>query len=563
MPRSSPACCLATSPSVPALTLALWAAVACTSLADESNLERRRGRAIELEKRGAWIEACRSWDDILRRDRHNLFARDGYQRCLRRLHLVLRHSDAAYRQTLVRLTPPQALDTYEQILTILQVGYPDRSRTTFAQLFHQGLQEVRIALDDPFFREHYLAGLKPAALQSYRDRLAAWPAKRITTRTEAREQVLAVLRSASREGLTFRPAALSALTLEFAAGACNTLDEHSAFVSPGNLALIQAALRGKHVGIGAELGLADDQLQITRVLPKSPAEEVGLLPGDRLLRINGQPVHDLPVETAADRLRGEAGSLLEIEVEVTRDGFPERRLLKLARRAVASPSVDYNLLAPLEYGQHIGYIKIHHFVDSTPQEMKEALLALSSSMEPIKGLILDLRGNPGGVFKSAVAVAELFVADGVLVIGQSGFKEYNRPFKAEAGTPLQLPLVVLIDGDTASAAEVLAGAMQGGRPATRLLGQTTFGKGSIQCVIPVEKAPTDRLAGIRLTVARLLSPTNQPYTGRGVIPDVPREEKGEALLPEARRQLLDLMRAGLPMPMGTPRMMDATTLSPS
>lgn len=529
-------------------------------------MDKRRLRAVDLEKRGAWIEACRSWEDILRRDRHNPFARDGYQRCLRRLHLVLRHSDPIYRQTLQRLAPPQALDTYEQIVTILQVGYPDRSRTSLSQLFQQGLQEVRLALEDPFFREQYLGGLKPAAVQAFRERLASWPVKRLNSRAEAREQVLAVLRSASREGLGLRPLVQSVLTMEFAAGACNTLDEHSSFVSPGNLSLMQAALRGKVVGIGVEVGLGEDRLEITRVLPKSPAEEMGLQIGDRLLRINGGLVEDLPVDAVAEKLRGEAGTLVEIEVLVHRDGFEERRLLKLTRRAVATPSVEYNLLSPLDDGSPaglaVGYIKIHHFQDSTPQEMKEAILALSSAMEPIKGLVLDLRGNPGGVFRSAVAVAEMFVADGIVVIGQSAFKEYNRPFKAETGGPIQLPLVVLIDADTASAAEVLAGAMQAGRPNTKLVGQTTFGKGSIQCVIPVEKAPLDRLAGIRLTVARLLSPSNQPYTHRGVVPDVPRPEKGEALLLEGRRQLLELLRPGMPMPM-PPRMMALDPDNPS
>ena len=151
--------------------------------------------------------------------------------------------------------------------------------------------------------------------------------------------------------------------------------------------------------------------------------------------------------------------------------------------------------------------------------MREAIASLTAAS--VKGFILDLRGNPGGLFKAAVSVAELFLTDGVIVIGQSPFTEYNRSFKVETSGPVQaqLPLVVLIDAETASAAEVLAGALKECRPGrvpTMVMGQTSYGKGSIQCVIPMEKTAFLRNPGIRLTVAKLFSPSNQPYTGRGV-----------------------------------------------
>src|SRR5262249_26971572 len=131
----------------------------------------------------------------------------------------------------------------------------------------------------------------------------------------------------------------------------------------------------------------------------------------------------------------------------------------------------------------VGYIRILHFQDSTLMEVQEALGEMDAT---IKGLILDLRGNPGGLFNSALAVAEAFLTDGIIVIGQSPAREFNVPFKAEPrGMTFQRPVVVLIDGDTASAAEVLAGALKevrAGRFPTRLIGQTTYGKGSVQCV---------------------------------------------------------------------------------
>jgi carboxyl-terminal processing protease len=141
-------------------------------------------------------------------------------------------------------------------------------------------------------------------------------------------------------------------------------------------------------------------------------------------------------------------------------------------------------------------------------------------------------------------VSELFLPDGVIVISQSPFKEFNRTYKVETTNPYQFPIVVLIDGETASAAEVLAGALKEGRAGkvpTLVMGQPSYGKGSIQCVIPLEKSPLDNPTAIRLTVAKLFSPSNQPYTGRGVSPHEPTDLTGDALLEEARKELLRLI----------------------
>jgi len=193
----------------------------------------------------------------------------------------------------------------------------------------------------------------------------------------------------------------------------------------------------------------------------------------------------------------------------------------------------------------IGYIQINHFQDSTVQDVKEALAQLQTA--GARALILDLRGNPGGAFKAGVQVAALFLNDGVVVYAESPLAEFNRPFKVESRNPVTLPVVVLVDRDTASAAEVVAGALKDHRPGnTLIVGQTTFGKGSIQGVIPLDKPPLDKApGGVRITVAKLFSPAKHlAYSDRGVTPDIPVDQGGDAITVAGLQAVLQLLKQG-------------------
>ena len=198
-------------------------------------------------------------------------------------------------------------------------------------------------------------------------------------------------------------------------------------------------------------------------------------------------------------------------------------------------------------------MRITCFQETTLQEVKEALASLQTV--GMKVLILDLRGNPGGLFKSAVQVAELFLPEGIIVVSHTHMqfkdKKMSGPIKVESMNPLLVPMVVVIDGDTASSAEVLAGALkENGR--AKLIGQTTFGKGSIQCIIPLEKPPFDKMpGGIRITVAKLLSPSWQPYSGKGIKPNHDFDPEGNAVLAEAQRLLLEMLAKAM-QPMAMP-----------
>lgn len=474
-------------------------------------------KASKAEERRAWLDACRCYEEALRKNRNNVVARDGYARSLRRLHLAARHQDAVYRRTLTRLKQDEALITFEQVLQSLAYAYPDRNRTDITLLFQQGLQEARFALDDPHFRRHYLSGVKPAVIDAFATYLATRSVPKMTRTTEARKQLFDLVRQAGKDGLPTGGVFASALIMEFAAGACNALDEYSSFLTPGHLAGSPSA-RGK-AGVGLEVGINNDQLRVTRVYPQSPASDAEIKQGDRIVRVGGRSVSGLPADEVADKFRGDAGSFVEVEYERGDQTGTQSFTANLRRRVVSLPGVEAERRE--KDGYPVGYLRINYFTDDTLREVKEALANLMM-MGPVKGMILDLRGNPGGVFTSAVHVAELFLHGGVISIAQSPLPEYNGPFKSETPGTLQFPVVVLIDGETASAAEVLAAALKESRTSrTVLMGQTTFGKGSIQCLIQLKKAPLEKMAGIRLTVAKLLTPSSVPISGKGIAPDKP------------------------------------------
>jgi carboxyl-terminal processing protease len=192
-------------------------------------------------------------------------------------------------------------------------------------------------------------------------------------------------------------------------------------------------------------------------------------------------------------------------------------------------------------GDYIGYIRIHNFQESTATEVRDALMGWRGM--PLRGVILDLRGNPGGLFKSALAVAELFLPEGVIVYTHSQLREFNRTYKSHNADPfLYRQIVVLVDGETASAAEIVVGALKDNGKAL-VVGHPTYGKGSIQCVIPLEGGP----GGLRLTVAKFSTPARVAFSGVGILPD--RLPVNDSDSDPALATAEALLREGMPMTM--------------
>jgi carboxyl-terminal processing protease len=264
--------------------------------------------------------------------------------------------------------------------------------------------------------------------------------------------------------------------------------------------------------VGIRLAFQEGRLIIADILPESPAAEVipPLARDDHILSIDKKGTGTLTPEAAMDLLEGEEGSVVELVVFSPVTGS---RMLVLQRRPLSVPSVAYQMKPG-----GIGYLQIASFQETTAQEVDTALLALGKA--DMKALILDLRGNPGGLVETVIATARKFLPLGVIVSTENQDPRHNTVYQARNPSALTLPLVVLVDGDTASAAEVLAGALKDNKRG-RLVGQATFGKGCSQKLLKLPPGPGGVPTGaIRVTVARLFSPSGAPYTGRGVTPHV-------------------------------------------
>jgi carboxyl-terminal processing protease len=315
---------------------------------------------------------------------------------------------------------------------------------------------------------------------------------------------------AAQKALGVKP---SIVVLEFVCGACNTLDERSAFLPPGEEYTT-------HVGQLNSLGMlvacnADNVLLVEKVVPGSWAAHEGVKDGDRI-----------ELRKSRKDEKGEVGPL--VEIDVSSRGDAPARTVKLPD---SLPSVlDVELLPG-----GVGFLRLASFQKSTLGELEEALEALRMRGR-LRALIVDLRGNPGGLFPVSVQVAERFLPEGIIVTTQGQVPAFNRTFESHSGMgAVDLPLFVLIDAETASAAEVLAGALKDNQRAV-LIGAPTYGKGTIQTVLQL----TDG-GGMRLTLARFFTPRGQPYNGMGVAPHFLETMRPRELAAEQARATL-LMR---------------------
>jgi carboxyl-terminal processing protease len=459
------------------------------------------GARLESERR--WAEAIQYYEESLRLhpDQTELKSRV----VLARAHydVCRRYSDHTYLKALDSLSEREALAIYDEVLLKIQSNYVHEPR--WQHVLNCGLTNLDVALTEQAFCDRNFGPAdveRLAAVQREIRELAQ--ANRTTDRRQTWDAVRSIAGTLHQQhGL---PA--SAVVLEFTSGAAAALDEYSGFLTGGQMDEVFSQIEGNFVGLGVELKTEPAGLLIVNVIPAGPAAEGGIVPGDRIIEVNGKTTNDETPDTLADMLRGAEGTPVDV---VARNSAGEARRLRLTRRRVEVPSVEQVKIIDQQYG--IGYFKLTSFQKTTSRDVDAALWKLHG--EGMKYLILDLRGNPGGLLKAAVDVADKFVFEGLIVATRGRSPREDFDHKGEQAGTWRVPLVVLIDHDSASASEILAGAIRDHKRGT-VVGITSYGKGSVQGIFPLTAANV----GVRLTTAKWYTPSGRAISGQGVEPDV-------------------------------------------
>src|SRR6266581_952307 len=291
-------------------------------------------------------------------------------------------------------------------------------------------------------------------------------------------------------------------------GTLRGLDPHSSFLDPEMYREMQVETSGSFGGLGIEITLRDDILTVVTPIEGTPAYRAGILPGDRIVKIEGISTKDMQLADAVKKMRGKPGS--KIVIAVIREGWQEPKDFTITREQIRVQSVKSGELEP-----GIEYIRLRQFQEQTGTDIETALEKYNKA-KPIQGLVLDLRNNPGGLLTSSVEVAEKFLEPGKLVVYTEGrVRNQNMRFQASGKhTYSDFPIVVLVNQGSASASEIVAGALQDWGRAV-VLGTQSFGKGSVQTIIPLSDG-----SGLRLTTAKYYTPKGRSIHGKGITPDI-------------------------------------------
>jgi carboxyl-terminal processing protease len=292
-------------------------------------------------------------------------------------------------------------------------------------------------------------------------------------------------------------------------GMVSSLDPYSAYLDGDEYDEVKISSSGQYSGVGIEVSMEDEEVVVVSPLEGSPAAQAGIRSGDIIATIDGVPVNTTSLADTIGRMRGKEGT--SVKIGVLREGSPEPLLFTLKRSRVELRSVKAELLEP-----GMGYVRISQFSETTGDDLDAALKDLRKrNGAALKGLVLDLRNNPGGVLEAAVSVSDAFLESGVIVTAKGRTPESKFEMDATPGDALNgAPIVVLVNGGSASAAEIVAGALKDNHRA-KLMGRTTFGKGSVQTVIPL---PGDR--AVKLTTSLYYTPSGISINHRGIAPDI-------------------------------------------
>jgi carboxyl-terminal processing protease len=290
-------------------------------------------------------------------------------------------------------------------------------------------------------------------------------------------------------------------------GMVRSLDPHSSFMTKEEHRELMMETKGSFSGVGIEITIKDDTLTVVSPIEDTPAFKAGIKAGDKIIKIEGNSTKDMSLFDAVKYIRGPKGT--KVKLTIMREGEEKPLDFAITRDVIPLKSVRYHLLTP-----DIGYARVLHFRTKTAEDLDAALRELEKG-GPLKGLILDLRNNPGGLLMQAAEVADLFLDEGLIVSTRGRDSAQDMVLSAHKNdTQRSFPIIVLVNGGSASASEIVAGALQDNKRAL-ILGTRTFGKGSVQTILPLSDG-----SGLRLTTARYYTPNGKSIQVDGITPDI-------------------------------------------
>ena len=480
-----------------------------------------RDRAARAEKSGDWEAAFSAYCELPIADRAVPEVREKVNAALRRVQQLRRHRDPGFQQFVNGLAIGDAVNLFAEVTAKVPGMFADQAKATPQQLWANGVEELNRALANPGFQQAFLDDPNPAKVDAFRTSLRTFWAKRIIADARDARASLKQLLAAAQDTFAIRVPA--ALAIEFVCGACCGLDEYTVFLNPSQPSESPEPTLDL-TAYGIFLRFDNSNLFVDGVMPGSWAafQVQQLHKGDRIARVNGQSMDMASPEALTDALRMSMNGSHELEL-----AGATGEDATIVRLPLALPTVWHRVVGSKD---GIGHIRISEFQASTVRDLDLALAALKT--QDVRAILLDLRGNRGGSFVAAVEVAKRFLPAGLIVSTQGQIGEVaDRVFSSDFGMrAIDVPVVVLIDSETASAAEVVAAALRDNNQRTVravLVGMPTFGKGTIQYPLKLAAAddlddmgkPRSKSGTVRLTIARLMAPNGKAINGVGVTPD--------------------------------------------
>lgn len=483
-------------------------------------LDQALSKGVELERARMWGDAVRHYEKQTVEMPESTVL---YQRLIiSRLHhdVNRRYQDESYLASLDNMSVSQTLDLYSEILANLQTHYVDQIE--WSRVMIHGTAALEVALTEKEFVQRHLKDVDPEKIEAFRQNVHHKLKSRSTaTRFDLRGNV-AYVADLARAELGLRGAATA---MEYLSGSISTLDPYTRLLSPSQLDEMFSNIEGNFVGLGIELKTAKDCLNILSVIAGGPAEEAGIRAGEKIVRVESAFTNQTDTDYVADLLRGPEHTYVSLSVQGT-DGVV--REMKVQRRRVDVPCVENVHFVDVE--NRVGYLRLTNFQKTTTRDVEAALWKLHR--QGMRSLIIDVRGNPGGLLSAAVEVADRFISNGRIVTTRGRNARENFDYIAHRANTWNVPLAVLIDGDSASASEIFAGAIaDSGRGV--IAGEKSYGKGSVQGIFRMQSAGF----GLCLTTAKFYSPSGQAISRHGVVPNLPVEATYIAARPDAQGQM--------------------------